>query len=203
MKRRMSLVSKALIGVGSLLGVGGLVLAGTRLLRTRELRSLLDLGDRRFLKAAAQDGIEEVEMGHLAQQRGTDEAVRSFGQRLIQDHSKANSELRALAFRKGFVPPGYTKPRQRAMLEKLAGVPQARFPRKFAACMIDMHERAIALFQAAERTGNDPEVREFAGRTLPVLQEHLRLAQELRDRARSQQTAESGPVQDQQPGMLG
>lgn len=172
------LVNKSLVGLGVAMFVSGVALY-VRRLAGRELQSSLSWNDQCFLKEAAQSGLQEIELGHLAMQRGQKAAVRELGLRLVKDHSEANSVLADLALRKRFVPPGYLPGRQEAEIEQLARLPEPKFDQQFAQCMVKAHHQVISTFEEQAAYAEDPEVREFAARTLPALHQHLRLARSI------------------------
>src|SRR2546421_5214498 len=81
----------------------------------------------KFSSAAAQGGLTEVELGRLAVQRGSNPAVKSFGQSMIADHSRANDELRSIATRKGIALPTDMNSDQKATMDKLSKLSAAEF----------------------------------------------------------------------------
>ncbi len=124
--------------------------------------------DRDFMKKAAEGGMKEVDMGQMAEQQGKSDAVKSFGKRMVTDHSKANSELMALANKKG-VQLGNKKPK----MEKMSG---ADFDKEYMAAMVKDHETDLAEFQREASSGSDADVKAFAAKTAKVIQKHLELA---------------------------
>jgi putative membrane protein len=116
-------------------------------------------------------------MGRLGAQRGASHAVKTFSQMLITDHSKANSELEALAKRKGLTwPPDDAQVASSLPLAKKSG---AEFDREFARVSIEDHEKDIAAFEKEIKSGSDPDVKSWAERTLPTLRAHLASARTL------------------------
>src|SRR5918912_462501 len=75
---------------------------------------------RKFMTAAAQGGLAEVQLGRLAAERGGSEAVKQFGQHMVMDHSKANQELMQLAQRKGITLPTEVSSEQKSEADKLS-----------------------------------------------------------------------------------
>lgn len=137
--------------------------------------------DRKFMATAAADNLLETEVGRLAAQNGMSDGVKQFGQRLVDDHSKANEELRQLAAMKGnFTLPTQLDAKQTAAVNKLTKLSGAEFDREFVKMMVKDHQKAVSLFQKQSMTNvGDPDVKAFASKTLPTLQEHLRMAQEM------------------------
>jgi putative membrane protein len=141
--------------------------------------------DRQFVERAATGGVAEVEMGKLAQQKGTSDPVKQFGARMVQDHSKSNQELKQLARAKGIsVPEAPTKAHHGEMdkLNKLSG---ADFDKQYMAHMVSDHQKNVAEFKKASESAQDGEVKAFASKTLPTLQEHLSRAQSINDSVKS------------------
>lgn len=130
-----------------------------------------------FLTHAAQDGEAEIELGKLAQEKAADAKVKDFGARMQKDHGNSNAELRAIAAKKGLTVPGGPGPHaaMKAKLEKLQG---AAFDQAYMRAMVDDHTKAVKEFQMATNSP-DADIKAFAAKTLPTLQEHLKLAQEI------------------------
>jgi putative membrane protein len=135
--------------------------------------------DRSFVVSAAEDGLAEVELGKIAQQNGASAAVKQFGQRMVEDHSKANKELESIATSLGMTAPKEPGSKQRADIKKLSNLKGEKFDREYAQHMVKDHEKAVALFEKEAKTGGAPELKAFASKTLPALQEHLKMAREL------------------------
>ena len=144
--------------------------------------------DHNFLVTAAEDGMAEVELGKLAQQKGSSEQVKSFGGQMVTDHGKANDELKTLAGNKGVTLP--TSPgKHQKDIDKLAKKSGADFDRDYARHMVDSHKKAVSLFQKTAKSGNDADVKAFAGKTLPTLQQHLEHANTLNSAVKSAKKA--------------
>ena len=138
--------------------------------------------DAGFVTEAGQDGHAEVELGKLAQKNGSSAAIKAFGQRMVTDHSKAGAELGAIAKRLGMTPPTGPSDKHRAHYKKLAALKGDKFDSEYSDHMIDAHEQAVKLFQKEAKQGEAKELRDFAARTLPTLEEHLKMARDLKDR---------------------
>jgi putative membrane protein len=137
--------------------------------------------DAPFVLQAAEGGMMEVAKGKLAAQKGTHEGVKQFGQKMVDDHTKAGDELKAIASGKSITLPGETptSPMQAivAKLEKLEG---AAFDRAYVDDQVRDHEKTIALFEREAKTGKDADLKAFAEKTLPTLKEHLTMVQDLK-----------------------
>ena len=135
--------------------------------------------DSTFMKTAAMDGMAEVEHGQLAAQKAASDGVKQFGQRMADDHGKANAELKSLAAQKHVTLPAKLDAKHQAMHDKLAKMSGAAFDSAYMAHMVTAHKEAVALFQREAKAGSDAETKAFAEKTLPTLQEHLKMAQDV------------------------
>jgi len=135
--------------------------------------------DEDFIREATSDGLVEVELGRLASQRAASPAVRQFGDRMVRDHTAANQELLAIASARGMAPAARLEPEHQALRDRLATLSGAPFDQQYMSEMVRDHTKAVADFERQSRTATDPALRAFAAKTLPVLQEHLRLAQQI------------------------
>jgi putative membrane protein len=139
----------------------------------------LNSADRKFVMEAAMGGMKEVELGRLATERGASDAVKQFGQRMVDDHSRANSELMQLATSKGVTLPAALDAKHQAMVAKMSGFSGEAFDRAYAKEMVKDHDKTVALFQREATRGADADLKTFAQKTLPALQEHLSMARAL------------------------
>jgi putative membrane protein len=104
--------------------------------------------------------------------------VRSLAQRLVTDHGKVNAELESIATHKGIDVPRSLDAEHRVRVDALTAKSGAEFDREFSQRMNMDHIKAIALFESATKTA-DPELAQFAKKTLPTLREHKQLAEKL------------------------
>ena len=133
--------------------------------------------DKAFVEKAAVGGMAEVQMGKMAQQKGSSDQVKQFGSRMVEDHSKANDELKQIASGKGLQLPSAPDAhdqQEMARMQKLSG---AEFDRAYMDHMVKDHKKDIAEFKKQASSGKDPEIKAFAAKTLPTLQEHLKMAE--------------------------
>lgn len=135
--------------------------------------------DRQFILDAANAGLAEVEMGKLALKNGEASRVKDFGQRLVDDHGKANGELATLAKTLSVDVPTRTDAEHQKHLDLLAQKKGAEFDRVFATHMVEGHQKVIAKFKAEVANGQNDTLKAFAQATLPTLDEHLRIAKGL------------------------
>jgi putative membrane protein len=216
--------------------------------------------DRKFIMETAHNGMAEVMLGRMASERASSDEVKQFGQRMVDDHTKANQELMQLASTKGITLPAMTDmggsmtstgatsgtgttmsntqtsasgsqatgstgqtsgsqtsgstdrsgtgmqtsgsttgmsgqgtgahgghmmgPKHQKLMDRLSGLSGAEFDREYMKQMVKDHEDAVSDFQKQSTRGKDSDIRAFAARTLPTLQEHLRMAREIDSKVR-------------------
>jgi putative membrane protein len=131
-----------------------------------------------FVKMAAQAGMAEVEAGKVALSKSNDPEIRSFAQRMINDHGSANLELASLAKAKGIETPQRLDAEHQAVIDSLRTKSGADFDAAYSQHMNMDHDKAIALFEGASKSP-DRDFAGFARKTLPKLQEHKQLASKL------------------------
>ena len=135
--------------------------------------------DATFIKAAAMDGMAEVEHGRFVAQNAASADVKQFAQRMVDDHSKANEELKSLASQKNIALPTELDAKHKAMQAKLSKLKGAALDAAYMTHMVADHKAGVALFQREAKSGKDAETKAFAEKTLPTLQEHLKMAQDV------------------------
>jgi len=141
--------------------------------------------DHEFVMEAAMGGMMEVELGRIAAQKGMSESVKQFGQRMVDDHSKANEELMSLATSKGMTLPTALDEKHKKDVTKLSAMSGADFDRAYSRMMLSDHNKDVKEFEKQSTKGADPDIKAFAGKTLPTLQEHLQMAKALEPNQRS------------------
>jgi len=129
--------------------------------------------DAAFAVQAANGGMSEVAMGKMAQQLAANPRVKNFGTMMVDDHSKANDELKALAKSKNIVLPASVGKDEVKMENDLSKKKGKDFDKAYVDAMVDDHKKDIGDFQKAIKFMRDSDLKAFAVKTLPVLQKHL------------------------------
>ena len=135
--------------------------------------------DRDFVQKAAMGGMAEVEASQVAQEKASKDSVKAFSAKMVADHGKANDELKQIATGKGMTLPAAPDAAHQKAEAKLATMSGAGFDKAYKAQMVADHQKTVALFKKEASGGNDPELKAFATKMLPDLQEHLKMAQAL------------------------
>jgi putative membrane protein len=140
--------------------------------------SSLDPGDKDFMMKAAQGGMAEVMLGQIASSKGTSPDVKNFGNRMVSDHGKANDELKQLAQNKGMALPADVDDESKKMSDKLSTLSGKDFDKAYINGMVDDHEKDVKEFEKASTDAKDPDLKAWVTKTLPTLQDHLKMAKE-------------------------
>ena len=157
--------------------LGILSLAPVSPAQTNQSANRLASADTTFATKAAQGGMAEVKLGNLAKDHASSDAVKKFGQRMVDDHTKANDELKSIASKKGISLPSDIDAKDQATYDRLSKLNGAAFDKAYMADMVKDHRTDIAEFQREANGGQDPDLKAFAGKTLPTLQDHLKEAE--------------------------
>jgi putative membrane protein len=140
--------------------------------------------DKSFVMEAARGGMAEVELGKLATEKASNADVKQFGQRMVDDHGKANDELKALASQKSLTIPAELDAKHKATQTRLSKLSGDAFDKAYMAEMVADHNKDVAAFTRESQNGKDADVKAWAGKTLPTLQDHQKSAKEIAAKVR-------------------
>jgi len=133
-----------------------------------------------FVKDAIESNLAEIQISQLALTKTSNPEVMSFAQRMIDDHTRANSQLQQVAEQKGIKSPDSPGLSHQAKLKAMQARSGADFDKSYIDQMNQDHEKAIELFQAAANSPQvDPELKKLAEQTLPTLHQHQHSAMQL------------------------
>ena len=141
-------------------------------------KETLSQEDRTFLKEAAIGGMAEVQLSKVAQ-KSQNADVKSFADRMVRDHTAANEQLTAVAAGLGAELPKALDTEHEKMRERLQTLHGKAFDEQYMQVMVEDHEKAVKLFQQEGRVGHSVELKQFAQKTLPTLEEHQKMALQL------------------------
>jgi putative membrane protein len=151
------------------------LILGAKIARAEDVSSQ----DIQFVHDAASAGMLEVQLGRYAMQTSRNNDIKKFGQEMVDDHSKANDELKGIAADKAIDIPHELNDEDKGVFDRLETLHEADFDKAYAAQMVKDHEKAIAAFKKESSDGSDSALKNFADKTLPILQHHLEMAQDL------------------------
>jgi putative membrane protein len=142
----------------------------------------IDETDRKFMKEAAIGDQEEIKLGQMAQDKAADPSVKSFGQRMVKDHSSADDKLKNIAQSQHISLPNSLDSQHKndaAALSRLSG---AKFDKAYMQLMVKEHTKDVNKFKKEAATAHDGTIKQFASGTLPVLESHLKEAKQLQQK---------------------
>ncbi len=134
--------------------------------------------DARFAVDAADGGMLEVELGKLAEKNASSDMVKNFSKHIIEDHSKANEEMKGIALSKSIALPEALSRKNIKVVEKFSKKTGEEFDKDYIDFMVSDHKEDINAFEKEAEKGNDPEIKSFAAYKLPTLKHHLKMAEE-------------------------
>jgi putative membrane protein len=135
-----------------------------------------------FVKEAAMSDMFEIQSSQLAEQKADDQPTKSFAQKMVADHTKTTSDLKSMVSGgklKGVELPTDMASSQKSMLDKLKGLNGKDFSKQYHSDQVSAHKDAVSLFERYGKGGDNPDLKDWANKTLPDLQGHLKMAQDL------------------------
>lgn len=153
-------------------------------LGTEEFPAIASLpySDSDFAVNVADRNMLEIELGKISLTNSTNQEVKDFGQTMINDYTKVNNELKALAKQKDIILPASPGHRNVKRIDDLMDRRGDDFDKHYLNLMISSHRNTINLFESASNNATDAEIKTFAQNTLPILKKHLAEAKVLKDK---------------------
>ena len=159
--------------------------------------------DQTFVKKAAEGGMAEVDLGNVAKQNGSNDAVKQFGDRMVTDHGKANDELKSLAQQKNWTLPTEPKAADKSKKDRLSKMNGADFDKAYMRDMVMDHQKDVKEFQKCASSCSDPDLKAWAAKTVPTLQDHLKMAQDSAKQVGAMSGGKSGKSGSKKSGAEG
>jgi len=165
------------IMAGAALAAMGIILSLTGIAVAKDAK--VGVADQVFAMMAAEGGQTEVQLSKLAADRASSPEVKQFAQRLVQDHTKANQELLTVAKQKDVSVPKEVDDTHEDVVKLFAKLEGPQFDREFLSYQVMHHEKDTAAFSVEAKDGQDPDLKAFAAKQLPILRGHLQQARTL------------------------
>jgi putative membrane protein len=134
-----------------------------------------------FVQKAAMSDMYEVEAGKIATQKGQSDAVKQFGQQMVDAHTKTTQELTTIVQQKNIKVELPTKldTKHQKLIDDLNSASSQDFDKTYAKQQVDGHQAAVKLFKRYAARGDDADLKAFAEKTLPTIEHHLDAAKKL------------------------
>jgi putative membrane protein len=145
--------------------------------------------DKMFVRKAMQGGMAEVQLGQLTLQKTDNDQVKQFAQRMIDDHTKMNDQMKPVAQQLGVDVPGEISKKDRATIAKLQGLSGSAYDQAYIKDMVKDHKQDLSDFQMEASSGQDQTVKDAASQGSKVIAQHLQMAQQM---AKDQNVAMNG-----------
>ncbi len=165
---------------GGMAGQGQSQTQGATASGTGTATAALNRADRKMVLNMAMANMSEIEAGKMAQAKSQNEQVKNFAQQMIDDHTKAMTEVQQLAQAKGVTLPTELDRTHKAKANKLAGLSGDAFDRAYMAqAGVADHKKNHELLKQAQTRARDPDLKALAARLTPTVDQHLNSAQQL------------------------
>ena len=145
--------------------------------------------DRMFVSKAMQGSIAEVQLAQLTLQKSSNDQVKQFAQRMIDDHTKLNEQMKPVAQQLGVKAPDQISKGDRKTIAKLQGLSGSAYDQAYIRDMVKDHKQDLSQFQTEASSGQDQTVKDAANQGSKVIVQHLQMAQQL---AKDQNVPTSG-----------
>ena len=135
--------------------------------------------DKKFVQGALQGGMAEVALGKLALEKSSNEDVKKFAQRMVDDHTKLGEDMKPAAEQLGVAMPAGLSKKDQALEAKLQGLSGAQFDKAYVKAMVKDHQKDLQEFQHEAQAAATPAVKEAAQKGAPIIQSHLEQIQQI------------------------
>jgi putative membrane protein len=159
--------------------VGQLALVSSQAADPNDNKGQFSSSDYKFAKTAAAGGMTEVNLGKIASEKSGNPAIQQFGQQMVTDHGKAGQQLQQIATSKGATLPTAPTAAQQKEIDRLTQMSGTDFDKAYVALMVKDHKADQKEFKKASENAQDPELKAFATATLSIVQDHLKMVEDL------------------------
>ena len=154
--------------------------------------------DQDFVTRAAQGNSAEIELGKIVAAKSKNPSVKQFAQMMVKDHTTALNELQELAQSKNLNFNDDLPDDAKTLQAKLSSDTGKQLDKDYMDSMVEDHQKDVQEFTDKSQTAKDPDVKQWAGKTLPTLQKHLEKAQQINAKLNKGKAASSSPSGDSQ-----
>ena len=133
--------------------------------------------DKVFLHKAAAGGMAEIQFGQLAAEKGNSAEVKQFGQKMVDDHTKLNDQMKPIADQLGVMAPKHLGKAEQAEYDKLSSLSGDAFDQEYITDMVKDHRKDLHEFRMEESATTNPDLKAAIGQAEPVISQHLHMIQ--------------------------
>ena len=135
--------------------------------------------DMKFMKKAMQGGLAEVQLGQLASQKASADDVKQFGQKMVEDHTKLNDQMKGLAPQLGVTPPDGLSAKDQQLETRLQGLSGTQFDQAYLKAMVADHKQDVHEFKQEAATTQNPQLKDAVKQGQQVISGHLKMVEQL------------------------
>ena len=135
--------------------------------------------DRMFVGKAMQGSMAEVQLGQLTLQKSNNPQVKEFAQRMIDDHTKLNEQMKPVAQQLGVTVPDQISKGDRKTMAKLQGLSGSAYDQAYIKDMVKDHKQDLNEFQMEASSGQDQTAKDAANQGSKIIAQHLQMAQQM------------------------
>jgi len=154
--------------------------------------------DQEFVTKAAQGNSAEVELGKIVAAKSKDPSVKQFAQMMVKDHTTALNELQELAQTKNLNFNDDLPDDAKSLQQKLSSDTEKQLDKDYMDGMVEDHQKDVQEFTDKSQNAKDPDVKQWASKTLPTLQKHLEKAQQIDAKLNKGKPSGTSPSGDSQ-----
>ena len=135
--------------------------------------------DKSFMKEAMEGDMAEIQLAKVAQQKASSDQVKQFAQRMIDDHTKLDAQMKPMAMQFGVEAPTDLSAKHKSVQSKLQGLSGNQFDQEYIKAMVNDHREDDQAFLREQTAAKDPTVKNAVTQAEPIIADHLRMAQDV------------------------
>jgi putative membrane protein len=135
------------------------------------------LQDKVFLQKASEGGMAEIQLGQLAAQKGNSGEVKEFGQKMVEDHTRLNDQMKPIADTLGVNAPKHLNKADQAEYEKLSNLSGDAFDQEYITDMVKDHRKDLHEFRREETATSNPDLKQAVSQAEQIISQHLSMIQ--------------------------
>lgn len=135
--------------------------------------------DKMFVKAAMQGGLAEIELGQLTLEKSSNDKVKQFAKKMVDDHTEMNEKLRPVALQLGVDIPTEPSKKDKGRIKKMQDLSGQAYDDAYIKDMVKDHKQDVSVFHTIASNGHTASVKDVATSGGQTVAEHLQMAQQL------------------------
>jgi putative membrane protein len=142
-------------------------------------QQLQSMADQSFVRKALEGGAAEVQLGQLAQQKAQSSDVKQFGQKMVEDHTQLNDQMKPLAKRLNVKQPSGVSKKDRDLIARLEGLSGDQFDQAYIQAMVKDHKQDLSEFKDEAQATQNPSIKQAAQQGAQVIAQHLQMIEQI------------------------